>query len=152
MSLPEPPDTTHRPRTKDPHPESRGRIGAIMPRARRGNTFPDLRVRLRVYRGDEVALGPGKASLLAAIAETGSLAHASRKLGMSYMRAWNLLKTMDRCFREPVVRTLRGGRQGGRAELTRNGREILDLYQAMTEESLKQMLPAWRRISRRLRS
>src|SRR5258705_12267151 len=84
-------------------PESRGRIGAIMPRTKKGNTAPTLRVRLRVYRGDEVALGPGKASLLAAIAETGSLAHPSRPLGMSYMRAWSLLQTMDRCFREPVV-------------------------------------------------
>jgi molybdate transport system regulatory protein len=123
-----------------------------MPRRRKRNTAPALRVRLRVYRGDEVALGPGKASLLAAIAETGSLARASRQLGMSYMRAWNLLKTMDRCFREPVVKSLRGGPQGGRAELTRNGREILNLYQAMTEASLQRMLPAWRRISRRLRS
>jgi len=122
-----------------------------MPRIIKENAAPALRVRLRIYLGDEVALGPGKASLLEAIAGTGSLAHAARRLGMSYMRAWTLLKTMNRCFRKPVVRTLRGGPRGGRAELTRNGREILDLYQVMTEESLKQMLPAWRRMARRLR-
>jgi molybdate transport system regulatory protein len=123
-----------------------------MRRSRRGSSTPALRVRLRIYRGEEVALGPGKADLLAAIAGTGSLAHAARRLGMSYMRAWNLLNTMNRCFRQPLVKTLRGGRRGGCAELTRNGREILILYQGMTEASRKQTLPAWRRISRRLRS
>ena len=45
-----------------------------------------LRARMRVLRGNEVILGPGKADLLQAIAATGELRSAAAKLGMSYMR------------------------------------------------------------------
>ena len=46
-----------------------------------------LGLTLRLYHGDAIALGPGKADLLAAIAETGSIAAAARTLGLSYRRA-----------------------------------------------------------------
>ena len=51
--------------------------------------------RLRVLHGKEIALGPGKVSLLEEIERTGTLAEAARGLGMSYMRAWHLLQTMN---------------------------------------------------------
>ena len=39
----------------------------------------------------DVAIGPGKADILEAIGETGSIAAAGRHLGMSYKRAWRLV-------------------------------------------------------------
>ena len=72
---------------------------------------PVLKLRMRLMLGNEIALGPGKADLLEGIASTGSIAAAGRKLGMSYKRAWMLVETMNRCFRKPLVRTGRGGRQ-----------------------------------------
>ena len=33
---------------------------------------------------------------------------AAKSLGMSYRRAWNLVDTMNRCFREPLVATATG--------------------------------------------
>ena len=44
-------------------------------------------LRLRVYLDDRRWLGPGKADLLALIGETGSIAAAGRRMGMSYKRA-----------------------------------------------------------------
>jgi len=40
---------------------------------------------------------------LEAIGETGSIAGAGRRMGMSYHRAWVLAKTMNACFREPLI-------------------------------------------------
>ena len=60
-------------------------------------------VRLRVLRGSDVAIGPGKADLLEAIVRTGSIAAAGRTMKMSYRRAWLLVDMMNRSFREPVV-------------------------------------------------
>jgi molybdate transport system regulatory protein len=112
----------------------------------------ELRIPLRVYRGSEIALGPGKIELLLAIQATGSIARAAASLGMSYMRAWSLVRTMNSCFRSPLVTTLRGGRQGGRADLTREGREAVDLYVEMTRATRKATAPAWRSLRRRIRS
>lgn len=87
--------------------------------------------RLRVFNGPEIALGPGKARLLRGIAATGSLSAAARELGMSYMRAWRLVHTMNSCFREPLVELSRGGREQGGAQLSTTGRRVLELYQEM---------------------
>jgi len=62
-----------------------------------------LRPRLRVERGKEIALGPGKVELLEHIAKTGSITEAAERMQMSYMRAWTLIKTMEACFRQPLV-------------------------------------------------
>jgi molybdate transport system regulatory protein len=54
---------------------------------------------------------------------------------MSYKRAWNLVDTMNRCFREPVVMTATGGEQGGGARLSPFGREALDTYQRIQRDT-----------------
>ena len=92
---------------------------------------PRVELRLRLRLGEDIAIGPGKADLLAAIAATGSISAAARSLGMSYRRAWLLVETMNRSFREPLVRAKTGGRSGGGAEVTAVGREALRHYRAM---------------------
>jgi len=85
----------------------------------------------RVYRGNEIALGPGKIELLGHIAKTGSISEAARRMEMSYNRAWLLVRTMNRCFKEPLVLSSRGGEKHGGAQLTKPGREVLRLYQQL---------------------
>jgi molybdate transport system regulatory protein len=67
--------------------------------------------------GEEIAFGPGKADLLDAIHDTGSISAAGKKLGMSYRRAWMLVAVMNRCFNEPLVTAAKGGAHGGGAQL-----------------------------------
>ncbi len=94
-----------------------------------------LGLRLRVVLEPDIAIGPGKADLLEGIGETGSIAAAGRRMGMSYKRAWLLVETMNHCFREPLVRTSRGGSAKGGAVLTLAGAEVLALYRRMEERS-----------------
>ena len=69
-----------------------------------------VRPRLRVMWGSEIALGPGRVELLELIGQTGSLRAAAARMGMSYMRAWNLVKSTNHCFSRPLVEATRGGR------------------------------------------
>src|SRR5438105_5517842 len=85
----------------------------------------------RVYCGDEIALGPGKVELLGHIAKTGSISESARRMAMSYNRAWLLVRTMNRCFKEPLVLASRGGDKHGGAELTKSGRDVLRLYRQL---------------------
>lgn len=82
-------------------------------------------------RGEEIALGPGKAELLEAIAASGSISAAAKTLGMSYRRAWLLVDTMNRCFDEALVAAAPGGSGGGGASLTTFGERVLARYRAM---------------------
>ena len=85
----------------------------------------------RIYFGDEIALGPGKVELLHHISETGSISEAARRMDMSYNRAWLLVRTMNRCFKQPLVLASRGGDSHGGAALTKTGRQVLALYQKL---------------------
>jgi molybdate transport system regulatory protein len=68
-----------------------------------------VQVRLRVYRDDVIAIGPGKIAVLEAVAETGSISGAARLLGMSYRRAWMLIDEMNHALSSPAVNTAAGG-------------------------------------------
>jgi len=97
--------------------------------------------RLRVFLSPDFAIGPGKAEMLAGIDETGSIAAAGRRMGMSYKRAWNLVDAMNQNFRVPVVEAVKGGRTGGGAALTALGREVLTRYQHMRKVTLEVIEP-----------
>lgn len=90
-----------------------------------------VQCRVRVALGEDIALGPGKVDLLAAIAQTGSISAAARQMGMSYRRAWLLVETMNKCFLRPLVQTSTGGRAGGGAALTDEGQLLLSAYNQM---------------------
>jgi molybdate transport system regulatory protein len=96
---------------------------------------------LRLFRGDEVAMGPGKADLLDAIIQTGSISAAARAMNMSYRRAWLLVDMMNRNFREPLVHGEAGGRQGGGAFVTDAGLRVLGQYRAMEAAALASAQP-----------
>lgn len=49
-------------------------------------------------------------------------------MGMSYKRAWDLVDTMNKSFRQPLVVTATGGNNGGGAQVTEFGYEVLRRY------------------------
>jgi molybdate transport system regulatory protein len=113
---------------------------------------PTLKPRLRVIWGKNIALGPGKAELLARVGETGSISEAARQMRMSYNRAWLHIQDINRGFKSPLVVSLRGGKAGGGAELTETGRRVLKLYQQMELASLRAVQADWRSLQKFLRS
>lgn len=95
-----------------------------------------LDLKIRLHNGSDIALGPGKADLLDAIAQHGSISAAARALGMSYRRAWLLVETMNRSFKQPLVSTLAGGKHGGGTQLTETGVQVLQRYRALCAQAL----------------
>jgi molybdate transport system regulatory protein len=94
---------------------------------------PQLKVKIQLIIGEEIALGPGKADLLDAIEKTGSISAAARAMGLSYRRAWQLVDTMNRRFRAPVVEAGRGGIERGGAKVTAFGVEVLAQYRQLQQ-------------------
>lgn len=67
---------------------------------------------LRILADGLAAIGPGKARLLEAIAQTGSISAAAREMGMSYRRAWLLVEEVNASFAEPLVVAATGASAG----------------------------------------
>lgn len=95
------------------------------------NRNANLSVKMRILLADEIAFGSGKAELLEAIKTTGSISAAGRPMNMSYRRAWLLVDSMNRCFQLPLVESSKGGKNGGGAQVTSAGDEVLSLYRIM---------------------
>jgi molybdate transport system regulatory protein len=112
----------------------------------------ELEPRLRIPTAIALGFGPGKAELLRKISATGSITRSAATLHMSYNRAWNLVRDMNRQFRRPLVATARGGGKGGGASLTSAGRAVVSRYTRMENicrkatrgdcEALRRMLRA----------
>lgn len=94
---------------------------------------PKLIFRLQLE--PEGRIGRGKIELLSHIRETGSISAGGRAMDMSYRRAWLLVDEMNRLFRQPVVESQRGGKQGGGAVLTPFGEALIARYHAMEEKA-----------------
>ena len=113
--------------------------------------MPAPTVRFRVDFGREGAIGPGKIALLEEIGRGGSLSQAARELGMSYRRAWQLLDSLNHCFRERVALTAKGGRRGGGATLTAFGRQLIRTYRDFDAEVQARAARHFRPIMRQTR-
>jgi len=91
--------------------------------------------RLRFVFGEKRIVGPGRIDLLEGIGDTGSIAAAGRRMGMSYKRAWTLVEELNATFDAPLVEMHRGGAGRGGAELTALGRDVVSRYRAMQAAS-----------------
>jgi len=113
---------------------------------------PQLKIKLQVYCGEAIAMGPGKADLLDAIVRHGSISAAARALGMSYRRAWLLVDTMNRCWAEPLVLTVTGGAPGSGASLSPLGTRVLGWYRALLQSAgQSRNAPEWTALAAALR-
>jgi molybdate transport system regulatory protein len=87
-----------------------------------------ITVRVRIYFGATLAIGPGRIELLEGVHRTGSLSQAARDMGMSYRRAWLLMQSLNESLSSPASLAARGGRRGGGATVTPTGRALIRAY------------------------
>ena len=91
---------------------------------------------IRINLGTKPVFGHGKAALLESIEKSGSISAAARNLRMSYRRAWMLTDSMNNNFKKPLIKSKLGGKGGGGAQITSEGKKVLALYRKMENKAL----------------
>jgi molybdate transport system regulatory protein len=91
-------------------------------------------VRFRIDFTEHSSVGPGKIGLLEAIRDAGSLSQGARNIGMSYRRAWLLIESLRRSFREPVTMASTGGKDGGGMLVTEFGDALIKNYRDLERD------------------
>ena len=86
------------------------------------------KVKLWVEKDGLLVLSDYRVQLLQHVADTGSLAQAAERMGLSYRRAWGKIKEMERNLGESLVRSEAGGVGGGRTQLTPTGERLIARY------------------------
>lgn len=78
---------------------------------------------------DRPFAGIGVIRLLNAIVEHGSIHHAAKTCGLSYVKAWTMMNRLDQGLGQPVLRRQTGGVNGGGAVLTPFGKKFLRAFE-----------------------
>lgn len=89
----------------------------------------EIRCKLWLEQDGKVLFGQGRQELLRAIAETGSLAGAAKKLDMSYRAAWGRLKASEERLGFPLLENSGQGRRS--ATLTSQARALLEWFEKL---------------------
>ena len=93
-----------------------------------------LNASLLLRRGAGSRVGADRIALLEAIGELGSISAAARVVGLSYKAAWDAVQTLNNLFEQPLVTARPGGRRGGEAEVTPQGRAVIDAFHLVEGE------------------
>ena len=94
-------------------------------------------IRLKVYVREDM-VGGGKLELLRIVGETGSISSAAKKMGLDYKRAWFLLDTLQRCFKDPLYVTSRGRGVSRGTVLTELGSQLIIRF-SKTDKKVKEV-------------
>lgn len=105
----------------------------------------------------QLSLRPGAGSapfrqrwmeLLASLESQRSITAAAKAVGLSYKAAWDAIATMNNLSGTLLVERSVGGRGGGGAQLTRQGRELVQTFRTVRDESERFVA----RVNRRVKS
>ncbi|NLA96030.1 MAG: NTP transferase domain-containing protein [Clostridiaceae bacterium] len=94
------------------------------------------RLKLSLVR-ESVFFGPGPATLLRLIDETGSVRTACIRMKLSYSKGWQILNLLEEELGVLVIDRKTGGQEGGSSKLTATGRELPNRFEQLSFETQK---------------
>ncbi|MBQ6621851.1 MAG: NTP transferase domain-containing protein [Mogibacterium sp.] len=104
----------------------------------------DVRIR---FASTAPFFGPGTVRLLRGIEETGNVRDACEKIGCSYSKGWTIIKSCEEKFGYRIVDRQQGGQNGGAAQVTEKGHQLLAVYDELqravseyTEERFQELM------------
>jgi len=101
------------------------------------NQFDNIKFNQKIWletADGENIFGDGKYKLLKTIEKTGSLKLAMESLGLSYRKTWDKLKKIESTLGFEIVRSIRGGSEGGSSEITPEGKKLIEAFEKFHAE------------------
>ena len=77
--------------------------------------------------------GLGRVELLEKIEETGSINKAAKQMGMSYKKAWEMIKALNLQASKPFVITQTGGEKGGGSNITTEAKQLIAYHSQLRQ-------------------
>jgi molybdate transport repressor ModE-like protein len=84
---------------------------------------------------EEPFFGSGSAHLLSLIETTGSVRLACQHMGLSYSKGWKMIAVMERQWGLSIVQRQQGGKHGGEAFVTPEGKNLAERFRKFEQGS-----------------
>ena len=94
----------------------------------------EIKVKFWIENKGEVVLGGGKTALLLSVDRLGSIQRAADEFGMSYRHAWGAIRRIEKRAGFKIVETKLGGKEGGGARLTTEGKAFVDRVDSLLND------------------
>lgn len=94
----------------------------------------NLKVKLYLQNGEEKFMGIGVLWLLNKVEELHSLRAAAQDLGISYSKAYNMVKNLEKALNKTILVRQKGGQNRNGAVLTPFAKDFLKLYEDFQKE------------------
>ncbi|MBN2324865.1 MAG: LysR family transcriptional regulator [Spirochaetes bacterium] len=93
-----------------------------------------VRTKVWLEKDGKPVFGTGKAGLFRAIVNEGSISKASKRVNISFRRAWSHLDNAERNFGTPLLEKHKGGKGGGSSTLTNEAGELVEKFELLSKE------------------
>ena len=93
-----------------------------------------VRTKIWLEKDGKPVFGTGKAGLFRAIMKEGSISGASKRVHISFRRAWSHLDNTERNFGTPLLLKHKGGKGGGSSVLTDEAGELVKKFERLNED------------------
>jgi molybdate transport repressor ModE-like protein len=98
------------------------------------DVFLDFSIYLKHKEDDHPILTEEHFELMLLIGELSSIAASADKMGISYRKAWGLVRQSEKTLGFSLIEKHRGGKDGGNSVLTDDGIKLVDGYKALRNE------------------
>lgn len=98
------------------------------------DVFLDYIIVLRQRNSNEPILTQEQLNLFLNIDELESIAASATKMEISYRKAWELVRRAEEELGFTLVKKYRGGSEGGKTELTSDGKQLVEAYRQLRHE------------------
>ena len=102
------------------------------------NGGENLKVGYKIWlENNGKAFGGGPCELLKRVQETGSLNQAAARMGMSYSKAWRIIRNAEKKLGFLLLKRTIGGRAGGGSKITPEAQEFLIVRYELFEKEVR---------------
>lgn len=84
-------------------------------------------------------IGPGKVALLESIVTHGSISSAAKSMGMSYRKAWSLIKEINDASLKRMIITNTGGKGIRGTKLSSEGKKFISSFRRIENKLIKEV-------------
>lgn len=96
--------------------------------------FLDFSIALKHKEDGHPILTEEHFELLLNVLELGSLVASAEKMKISYRKAWELVRQSEKTLNFQLLEKHRGGKDGGKSVLTKEGQKLIDAYKELRME------------------
>jgi molybdate transport system regulatory protein len=94
-----------------------------------------LKIKIEISKNFNI--GPGKIKLLESIITNGSISEAAKEMGMSYRKAWKLVKEINNASANKIILSNTGGKGVGGTKVSGEGIKFIKAFRNIEKKVFK---------------